>query len=70
MEAVLMLLLAHVEPQYAALIAWALTSTALNIKLVMALSEAHERFNTFVHELALFNRRFESPQPIQNTEQK
>lgn len=70
MEAVLMLLLAHVDPQYAALIAWALTSTALNIKLVMGLSEAHERFNTFVRELALFNRRFDSLSPPQQTEPK
>ncbi len=59
MDAVLMLLLGHIDPQYAALFAWALTSSAFNIKLIMALSEAHERFNTFVHELALFNRRLD-----------
>ena len=61
MDAILMLLLGHIDAQYAALIAWALSSTALNVKLVFALSEAHERFNTFVHELALFNRRFDAP---------
>ena len=68
MEAILLPLLAHIDPQYAAMAVWALTSTALNIKLVRALSEAHERFNTFVHELSLFNRRFESPQPKRETD--
>ena len=59
MDAMLLPLLAHIDAQYAALVVWALTATALNVKLIFALSEAHQRFNTFVHELALFNRRFD-----------
>ena len=63
MDAVFLPLLARIDAQYAALVVWALTATALNVKLIFALSEAHQRFNTFVHELALFNRRFEPAAP-------
>ncbi len=61
MDAFLLPLIAHVDAQYAAIVLWALTSTAFNIRLIKALSDAHERFNAFVHELALFNRRFDPP---------
>ena len=63
MDTVLLSLLARIDAQYAALVVWALSATALNVKLIFALSEAHARFNTFVCELALFNRRFEPVRP-------
>ena len=54
MDTMLLPLIARIDAQYAALVLWALSATALNVKLIFALSEAHTRFNTFVHELALF----------------
>jgi len=59
MDAMLLPLLAKIDAQYAALLVWALTSTALNVKLVLALGAAQDRFSAFVRELARFNRRFE-----------
>jgi hypothetical protein len=57
MDAALLPLITNIDAQYAALVLWALTSTAFNLKLLTALNHAHERFNTFVHELSLFNRK-------------
>ena len=59
MDAMLLPLLAQIDVQYLVLVIWALSATALNVKLVLALSDAHDRFNTFVRELARFNRRLE-----------
>ena len=59
MDAALLPLIANIDAQHAALALWALTSTALNIKFLKALSEANSRFDTFVHELSLFNRRLD-----------
>ena len=59
MEALILPLLAHLDGQYVGIVIWALSATALNLKLLAALCEAHARFNAFVSELAAFNRRFE-----------
>ena len=47
----------------AALVAWGLTATFLNLTLIRALAEANRRFNAFVHELSRFNARFDGSDP-------
>ncbi len=64
MDAALLPLIANIDAQHAALALWALSSTAFNIKLLTALNEAHSRFNAFVHELSLFNRRLDPTLPL------
>ncbi len=61
MDAYLLPLLAKIDPQFAAILLWALTSSALNLKLLASLTASHERFDAFLRELALFNRRLEPP---------
>jgi hypothetical protein len=49
----------RLDAKDAALMAWGLTATLLNLALIRALAEANRRFNAFVAELASFNARLD-----------
>jgi hypothetical protein len=63
MQAVTESILARGDLAHLALFLWASGASALLVHCFREIAAANRRFDTFVRELARFNRRYEEPSP-------